>query len=239
VLIRLTERQFRIRLTLAPNESPQPDPVLYVHADETTNPAIAASRRATRAMRRLIAAVVNSGAPADELDAAAGTLERLADALEPHARRSRYEGTPGVQLGGDNTVILESHPMMGPSNPLATPMSLTRDADGVHATAVFGHQYEGPPGRLHGGFIAAAFDQVVGTAAALSGKVFFTGTLEVRYRRPTPLHVPLEFEGTLDRVEARRIHASARILVDGEVTAEAEGVMVAVPESTFHDGAPD
>jgi len=130
--------------------------VLYVHPDRDVTPAVAASRRATLATRRLIAATVNSAAPTADLEAAADALEQLADALEPHARTSRYDGTPGVRLGGDNTAILESHPMMGPSNPLAPPISLTRDADGVRATAIYGHQYEGPPGRVHGGLIADA-----------------------------------------------------------------------------------
>jgi acyl-coenzyme A thioesterase PaaI-like protein len=226
-----------IRSTLSPNEPVQtPHPVLWVHSDENVTPAVAAARRATLAMRRIITATVNGAAPAADLDAAADQLEQVADALEPHARSSRYEGTPGVRRDGDNTAILESHPMMGPSNPLAPPISLTRDANGARASVVYGHQYEGPPGRVHGGFIAAAFDQILGAAAALSGRVFFTGTLTIKYRKPTPLHVPVQMEGEITSTRPRTIHVSGRMLVDGEVTAEAEGVMVTVPDNTF-DGA--
>ncbi len=210
--------------------------MLYVHPDRDVTPAVAASRRATVAIRRLIAATVNSSAPAADLEAAADELERLADGLDPHARDSRYTGTPGVQLGGDNTAILESHPMMGPSNPLSPPISLTRDAAGAHATATYGHQYEGPPDRVHGGFIAAAFDQVLGAAAALSGRVFFTGTLTIKYRKPTPLHVPIHMEGEIKSMHPRTIQVIGRMLVDGEVTAEAEGVMVTVAKDTFYGG---
>lgn len=221
--------------TLPPNEPPQTrHPVLFVHSDRDVTPAVAASRRATIATRRLIAAIVNGAAPASDLEAAADDLERLADALEPHARRSRYAGTPGVQRGGDNTAILESHPLMGPSNPLAPPISLTRDADGARGTVVYDHQYEGPPGRVHGGFIAAAFDQILGAAAALSGRVFFTGTLTIRYRKPTPLHVPIQMEGAIETVRPRTVHVTGRMLAHGEVTAEAEGVMVTVADDTFH-----
>jgi acyl-coenzyme A thioesterase PaaI-like protein len=210
--------------------------VLFVHSDRNVTPAVAASRRATIAARRLIAAIVNGAAPASDLEAATDELERLADLLEPHARHSRYDGTPGVQRGGDNTAILESHPFMGPSNPLAPPISLTRDADGARATVIYGHQYEGPPGRVHGGFIAAAFDQILGAAAALAGRVFFTGTLSVKYRKPTPLHVPIEMEGAIDSIRPRTIQVSGRMLVDGEITAEAEAVMVTVADDTFHGG---
>jgi acyl-coenzyme A thioesterase PaaI-like protein len=220
---------------LTPNEPEQTrHPVLFVHSDSDVTPEVAASRRATIATRRLIAAIVNGAAPASDLEAAADALEGLADTLEPHARTSRYAGTPGVQRGGDNTAILESHPFMGPSNPLAPPISLTRDADGARATVIYSHQYEGPPGRVHGGFIAAAFDQILGAASALSGRVFFTGTLTIKYRKPTPLHVPIEMEGEIESIRPRTIHVVGRMLAGGEVTAEAVGVMVTVPDDTFH-----
>ncbi len=211
-------------------------PVLYVHHDDEVTPEVAATRRGTRAARRVIAALVNSGAPLDTLDAAASLLEQAADVLGTPTRTSRYDGTPGVQLGGDNAVIFESHPMLGPSNPLAPPLEITRDERHAYATGTYGHAYEGPPGRLHGGFIAAAFDQVLGAAAALSGAGFLTGTLTVRYRAATPLHVPLRFEAELDEIVDRRIHVNGRLVVDGTVTAEAEAVMIAVDRKVFEEG---
>jgi acyl-coenzyme A thioesterase PaaI-like protein len=227
--------EFRIPGTLtAKDTDPTAHPVLYVHPDDAVSPEVAAARRATTALRRIITATANNDAPLDTLAAAADTLERVADELEPHARASRYEGTGGINLGGDNSAILESHPMMGPSNAIAPPMVITRDTDQARGTVTYSHQYEGPPGRVHGGFIAAAFDQVVGAAAALSGQVFFTGSLNVKFVAPTPLHVPLVYEATLDRVEDRRLHATGRLLADDRVTAECEGIFVTVPKETFH-----
>jgi acyl-coenzyme A thioesterase PaaI-like protein len=213
-------------------------PVLSIHPDADVTPEIAASRRMALATRRLVAGLVNTGAPAATLERAADQLEELADQLAPFARSSRYEGTPGVVLGGDNRVILESHPMMGPSNPIAPPLTISREPDRrrAYAEGTYGHAYEGPPGRLHGGFIAAAFDQVIGAAAALAGHVFLTGLLTVRYRAATPLHVPLRFEAELDRVESRRLHASGRLVVDGTVTADGEGVFIVVDDQVFHEG---
>jgi thioesterase superfamily protein/uncharacterized protein len=234
--VRLTGRQFRIRPTLSANEhEDERHPVLSVYVNEDVTPEIAASRRATAATRRVIVGLVNTGAALGTLESVADRLETIADELEPHARRSRYEGTPGVRLGGDNSAILESHPMIGPSNPFAPPLTITRDERCAYATGTYGHPYEGPPGRLHGGVIAAAFDQVIGAAAALSGEVFFTGKLTIRYRAAVPLHVPLRFEAELDDVQSRRIHASGRVLVDDKVAADAEGVFVIVDMSAFHD----
>jgi acyl-coenzyme A thioesterase PaaI-like protein len=221
---------------LPTNDAPTPHPVLVVHTDNDVTPEVAATRRAAAAARRVIEAMVNNTADTQTLQEVADALEHVAGALELTAGDSRYDGTVGVQLGGDNRTILESHPMMGPSNPLAPPLEITRDDRHAYVTGTYGHQYEGPPGRLHGGFIAAAFDQVLGAAAALSGNVFLTGTLTVRYRAATPLGVPLRFEAELDKFEDRRIHATGRLLVDGAVTADAEAVMIAVDHQIFHEG---
>jgi hypothetical protein len=81
--------------------------------------------------------------------------------------------------------------------------------------------------------IAAGFDMVLGATAALSGQAFFTGTLTVRYRSATPLHVPLRYEGTLDRVVDRRIHTSGRLSAGDVVTADGEGVFIVVQREVF------
>ena len=60
---------------------------------------------------------------------------------------------------------------------------------------MFNAAYEGPPGNVHGGMVAAAFDEVLGMAQSLSGNAGFTGTLTIRYRSPTPLYEPLLFRG--------------------------------------------
>jgi acyl-coenzyme A thioesterase PaaI-like protein len=98
----------------------------------------------------------------------------------------------------------------------------------VVGTATYGPAYEGPPGCVHGGMLAAAFDIILGAASVAAQRPALTGTLTVRYRRGTPLHCEVRYEGRLDRVEGKRTHVVARALVDGELTAEAEGIFVSV-----------
>ncbi|HVF32618.1 MAG TPA: PaaI family thioesterase [Acidimicrobiales bacterium] len=83
-------------------------------------------------------------------------------------------------------------------------------------------------GHLHGGFIAATFDQVLGMAQSFSGHPGMTGTLTVRFRRPTPLNADLVVEGRLERIEGRKNFTSAQLLHDGVITAEAEGIFITV-----------
>jgi len=228
----VTRRQFRIRSTLAPNEPTTPHPTLRIRSDDDLPPDVVATRRAATAMRRIIAGTLNGDATVAELDRLAAELEALAGEIEPHRRSSRYEKQRLV-VGGDNSLVLETHPILGPSNPFAPPLTITRGDHGAHATVTYGHQYEGPPDRVHGGMIAAGFDMVLGATAALTGKAFFTGTLTVRYRAATPLHVPLRYEGALDRVVDRQIHASGRLLAGDVLTADAEGVFVVVQREVF------
>jgi len=59
----------------------------------------------------------------------------------------------------------------------------------------FSSAFEGGPGWVHGGYIAAAFDELLGLVQSLTGKAGMTGTLKVRYRNPCPLHTEILMEG--------------------------------------------
>ena len=49
------------------------------------------------------------------------------------------------------------------------------------------------------------FDELLGCDQRVRGLGGFTGTLSVRYERPTPLEGELELEGWIDRVEGRKV----------------------------------
>jgi acyl-coenzyme A thioesterase PaaI-like protein len=122
--------------------------------------------------------------------------------------------------------LAERSPISGESNPVAAPLRLWFDGEVTRGQATYGAAYEGPPGTLHGGVVAGAFDELLGVAQAASGCAGFTGTLTVRMRRPTPLSRPIDYEGGVDRVDGRKIHAWGRSTCDGELLAEAEGIFI-------------
>ena len=98
----------------------------------------------------------------------------------------------------------------------------------------FGQVYQGPPGCVHGGYIAAVFDEALAMAESLTEQLAVTGTLEIRYRRPTPLERPLRVEAWLVERSGRRITTTGRIVApDGTVTAEADGVFVVIDPERF------
>jgi len=121
-------------------------------------------------------------------------------------------------------------PLSGLANPLARPITVGRAGEkSAIASVTFGSAYEGPPGSVHGGFVAAAFDEVLGYVQSLAQRPGMTGTLTIRYRQPTPLHTELIFEGEIIRIEGRKIFTEGRVSANGVVTAEAEGIFVSVP----------
>lgn len=107
--------------------------------------------------------------------------ERLEAAMIP-ANFGVVVTTSGHVRGYGNAVV-------GLRNPIAVPLKITQDRDEGSASASFvlNALYEGPPGKVHGGVSALILDQVFGEAAAAGGTPGMTGTLTLRYRKPTAL----------------------------------------------------
>ena len=113
-------------------------------------------------------------------------------------------------------------------SPLAPPIEYEYRDGRLIGRGTFHAAYEGPPGYVHGGWIALAFDEMLGMANIASGHPGMTGRLSVRYRRPTPLHRPVAFEAWTEEVDGRRIVTRGTLTVDGVVTAEAERLFVII-----------
>jgi acyl-coenzyme A thioesterase PaaI-like protein len=216
------------------NESPSFSPRVAAQADVVISDRRRALRRIAAANRDLIEDMVGTDVDHDDLVAVAEELEALAARFRHDRPRSMYEGMGEAALsGGDFGAFFDHSPMIGLANPLAPPIRLDFGEDSVVGRVTFGAVYEGPPGTVHGGFVAAAFDEVLGSAQSYSGAPGMTARLIVNYRRPTPLHTPLEIEGRFDRKEGRKVFTTGRILVDGVVTAEAEGLFVSMDAERF------
>jgi len=77
--------------------------------------------------------------------------------------------------------------------------------------------------------VALLFDEILGNANLVANRPGMTGTLTIKYRRPTPLLTPLDLEARQVSVDGRKIHTQATISVNGEVTAEATAIFIEVP----------
>lgn len=191
-------------------------------------PERVAMRRIGTTMRHLIDRLLATVAPLPALEEAVAAMEALDKRLDEFPAGRIPEGFLEAATSGDPHAFFDNSPIMGLANPLAPPVVVRPEGDIVVGTACYGAAYEGAPGCVHGGMISAAFDEVLGMAQSLTGNPGMTGTLTVRYRRPTPLHRELRYEGRVERVERRKIFTVGRLLHGDELTADAEAVFIRV-----------
>lgn len=93
----------------------------------------------------------------------------------------------------------------GEYNPFSIGAKYFRDGDESVARVNVGRCFEGPPDRVHGGFLCAVFDEVMGTVFRATGTASaFTGELAVRFEGPAPISTELEFRAREVRTEGRK-----------------------------------
>lgn len=192
---------------------------LLATAVEPPDPDAAAVRLGD-AMRRLIGAIAGTSAGADLLRDVAAQVEALADRLEPYREPSRYPHAE--RLGGPKGMFL-THPIIGPTNPIAPRMLVHPQGDQIVGTVMYGPAYEGPPGGVHGGQIAAGFDAILTMAAGCSGRGGVTKGFTVRFRKPTPLNTPLVYRGEVEGREERVTRVRGVLMAGDVVCAEGHG----------------
>ncbi|HEX9888323.1 MAG TPA: hypothetical protein VGA69_02510 [Nitriliruptorales bacterium] len=163
-------------------------------------------------------------------------LEELAADLA--AVRGRLEAMGDVRHHGPLALaplpagsLVERSPVSGRSNVVAPPLVVDAYGEVTRAHAVFGDQYHGPPGGVHGGIVAAVFDELLGIAQIGCGTAGHTGTLTIRYRALTPLYTRVDYEAECVGREGRKLFVTGRSTVDGRVTAEAEATFILTAEA--------
>lgn len=187
------------------------------------------------AARALVDRLVATDAPSDVIAAATAEVQAAAARFEGYHQGSLYGFSEMANAGKSEDPLYDHSPLIGIANPLAPPMTV-REVDGaIVAEVTFGQAYEGPPGCVHGGYVAAAFDELLGATQSLSGAPGMTGTLEIRYESPTPLLAPLRFEGRLVGVERRKIFTEGTCFAGERVTATAKGIFIAMQPGQFLD----
>jgi acyl-coenzyme A thioesterase PaaI-like protein len=212
----------------APGSASWPD-MLNEFASAAPSPRRVELHRTGDALRRIIERLHASPAPDDELAAAADELERLAGRLDAFPGGSLYEGFAESPLAGrDPHAFFDHSPMLGRANPLAPPIELWVEDDTMRGRVTFGAAYEGPPGCAHGGYVAAAFDEVLGSTQSLAGRPGMTGRLTINYRSPTPLHTELLFSARVVEVSGRKTFTHGTLHAGERLCAEAEGLFVAI-----------
>lgn len=97
------------------------------------------------------------------------------------------------------------------------------DDDSVASVLTFKSQHQSYPERTHGGMISALLDEIMGRALWLNEPEMYgiTTTLNVTFRKPVPLDVPVKARGYITFKSNRGFSAKGEIYsMDGILLAE-------------------
>jgi len=202
---------------------------------------LAQTVRAAALLRRvtgLLLALEHEEAAVEDLVA---HLEQAEEALR---RLVPPDAAPRVGAGasGQGRVYLDHARDIGSYDPCFPEYRIEVDGERAAGSVSFPIPYEGPPGIVHGGFLALFFDCVVQHHNCHVGVAGKTTSMALRYRRPAPLLTPLAF-AVERQVDDGRIRSSARLLEGGRLLCEAEvdaiaGDRAALPEVGPRRAAP-
>ena len=128
----------------------------------------------------------------------------------------------------------------GLENPVGLHLHIYETQPGMVESAYFApDHFQGYPGVLHGGIVAAIIDEISGRALmgsdAMNPRFMFTAKLEVRYRRNVPTGKLLKIVGKAVKWKARSAEAWAGIYdaETDELLAEGTTLLMNVPAEQF------
>ena len=128
----------------------------------------------------------------------------------------------------------------GMENPVGLHLHIYETESGVvESEYTAPEHFQGYPGVLHGGIVAAILDEISGRAQMGSDpqhpRFMFTGKLEIKYRKNVPTGKLLKIVGRAGKSKGRSAEAWAGIYdaASGELLAEGNTLLINVPEETL------
>lgn len=192
---------------------------LAAEADEVEWAPSPERRALAEALRQLLDVAVETGAGPAQLTAATAAIDEVTASIAGAVIRPDFSVEP-------NSYRSHMSLVGGLSHPIAPQLHMDVQGDGGSGEVIVSRLFQGGPGLCHGGVVALLVDHAMGCVANRLDRPAMTVRLTLRYRRPTPIEVPLTVSVRLDRIEGRQLHLSATVAARGEVTVEADGVFL-------------
>jgi acyl-coenzyme A thioesterase PaaI-like protein len=125
----------------------------------------------------------------------------------------------------------------GESQPFGLHLA-ARAGEGVSVTAEFTVQaaHQGAPGLAHGGVLATALDETLGSLSWMLRVIAVTGRLESEFLRPVPVGATLHLSARCTAVDGRKIYSTAEGRIDGPdgpVAVRADALFIEVKLDHF------
>ena len=128
----------------------------------------------------------------------------------------------------------------GLENPVGLKLHIYQTEPGmIETTYTAPDHFQGYPGVLHGGIVAAILDEISGRAHMgdpSEPRFMFTGKMEVKYRKNVPIGQPLKIVGKAGKARSKMAEGWAGIYdKEGILLAEATTLLVDVPDEILDE----
>ena len=115
----------------------------------------------------------------------------------------------------------------GPANAIGLHLHFEEAGGGVVAEFEPKLEHQGWDGVMHGGLVSVLLDEAMAWAAAAKTQMYYTGRLQVRYRKPVQTGQPVRLHGWITRDRGRTLETRAEVRdADGQTLAEAEALFI-------------
>ena len=137
------------------------------------------------------------------------------------------------QRGTIDDVMGELVSVGGRSHPCSPELRWQEASNRITGTVKFSQAFEGPPGHVHGGWVAGVLDHLMGMTHVRTGHPGMTGGLSVRYLKPTPLNQRIGVSAQATELDDKRTEVKAEMRFGETTTATAEAIFVRVDREKF------
>ncbi|MEX0781927.1 MAG: PaaI family thioesterase [Dehalococcoidia bacterium] len=183
---------------------------------EAANAEAEVRERLRGAVARVLDVFVAHEGTLEELNAWADIAEEYAARIEKLPPESVFWGfaTRGVMSVTGLPGMVEARPQMADTG------------DRAEALVTYGPEHEGHPGWVHGGVLAATFDELFGLFQTFSLPRVVTAELTVRFLSPVPVGETVRFEAEIAEREGRKMRVRGTGSVDGATCVASEALFV-------------
>ena len=168
---------------------------------------------------------------------AAALTEKIEDLTAELNQAEQVNGLVDMAKRGErgtiDNVMGELVAMAGRSHPCSPELLWQEEPNRIIGTVTFGQAFEGPPGHVHGGWVAGVLDHLMGMTHVRTGHPGMTGGLSVRYLKPTPLNQRIEVSAQATELDDKRTEVKAEMRFGETTTATAEAIFVRVDREKF------
>ena len=190
---------------------------------------------ATRALNeKLVSTDINP-------ELAAALTEKIEDLTAELSRAEQVDGLVDMAKRGErgtiDDVMGELVSVGGRSHPCSPELHWQEASNRISGTVTFSQAFEGPPGHVHGGWVAGVLDHLMGMTHVRTGYPGMTGGLSVRYLKPTPLNQVIQVSAEARELGDKRTEVKAAMRCGDTTTATAEAIFVRVDREKFGFGS--